>query len=220
MGCRRSAASRSRLAPGWSSSMSTCSRSRSAASTAFSSWRRGSPSARSARVRPGVVTGTPACVIGSGVRNGRCTTMVFVVRNPLVWGTVTSILGASEGRRPQSAAALRWLRTAVRAARQHRREVGAVAAQDGVADGVDAAVEAVQPAGLQPASIAPVEPERQSCVAPDDAVLRARQLGQRPIGRGCCDRIASPSNPTRFSPLRSTPSMPRFVPHARYPPQP
>ena len=53
----------------------------------------------------------PSRIVASTGRRDRWTTIRDVLRNPLVWETVTSNLDAALGRMPHSAAALRWLST-------------------------------------------------------------------------------------------------------------
>jgi hypothetical protein len=63
--------------------------------------------ARSASVRPGVVTGMSSNTTLSTGRRVRWTTTCPLLRTPLVWAAVTSIFGVAVGRMPHKSAALR-----------------------------------------------------------------------------------------------------------------
>ena len=181
-----------------------------------------SASARSARVRPGVVTG----IAGVRQRDGRRQWPVYRdgsswSEHPLAWATVTSILGASERRRPQRAAALRWLSDGVRAARQHRREVGAVAAQDGVADGETPRwSRCSRPAPTRRSDRGDVEPKDREAARARRLVLTQRRVRDRWLWGSPWSRTRPVATPRGFSPTPRPPSMPGFVPRpARYPPR-
>jgi hypothetical protein len=67
----------------------------------------------------------------------------------------------------------------------HGGEVAAVAAQDRVADGVNAAVERMKPAGpYSPADRLAIEAEVQQLPPADDAVLTRGEIGEPPVW-GC-----------------------------------
>jgi hypothetical protein len=93
---------------------------------------------------------------------------------------VTSILAASEGTMPQSAAALPVAQDAVRC---HRgREIPAAPVHEGVADGVDAAVEPVQPpAGHAVPDHRVRQPDLSKVVPAHHTVLATGELGEADI---------------------------------------
>ena len=102
------------------------------------------------------------------------------------------------------------------AARHDGGEPPALARDDRVADGVDAAVEPVKPpARDSPArSASRSKPSARSCVAAHDAILPAGQV-RRAAGRVglLCRAYRALSRPTRnLAPLRPSPQCKKFVP--------
>ena len=165
----------------------------SAASTAFSSWRRGSASARSARVRPGVVTGIPACVIGSGVRSGRWTTIGLRRPKPACMGDGDVDPGrvggtqaperrgapvaqdGAAGRRPAPRRGRRRCGSGRCGRRRRRRGGGGAAGRS-----------------RPPRDRAASNPSAASWLARDDAVLPRGELSQRAIAWGCLSSHSEP----------------------------